>query len=243
MKYLILGDGLLGGYLSSVNKWDYISRKKDGIDFRSPESYSDYLDNYDVIINCIADTNTYSSDKQNHWAVNYKGVVDLTDLCNLKGKKIIHISTDYVYSNSTEDASEQDVPVHCGNWYGYTKLLGEGYVILKAKSYLVIRCTHKKFPFPYNTAYVNQIGNFDYVEVIGDLITSLVLLDASGTFNVGTEKKSMYDLAKESNPNVIPTEDLHHITTPTNVSMKTEKLKKFLTNEVIRLEQTSKSEI
>jgi dTDP-4-dehydrorhamnose reductase len=230
MRYLILGDGMLGSYLSSKNKWDSISRKKNGIDFINPDSYADHIDNYDVIINCIANTDTYSGDSKKHWNINYKGVADLADLCNAKGKKLVHISTDHVYSNSKEDASEEDVPVHCANWYGYSKLLGEGYVILKSKTYLVIRCSHKKSPFTYNKAYVNQIGNFDYVNVIGDLITELIIRNTKGIFNVGTEKKSMYDLAKKTNPGVEQTEDLYHQTTPGNVTMKIEKLNKFLKN-------------
>ena len=32
MSKLILGDGLLGSELIKITKWDYISRKKDGID-------------------------------------------------------------------------------------------------------------------------------------------------------------------------------------------------------------------
>lgn len=228
MKVLVLGNGILGSYLSESNQWTNINRKEHDIDFREISTYSKYLDNFDVIINCIANTDTYSEDRNLHWDVNYKGVSDLVDYCNNKNKKIVHISTDHVYSNSIEEASETDVPVHCQNWYGYTKLLAEGYVILKSNSYLIIRCTHKKSPFQYKKAYSNQIGNFDYVEIIGDLIAKLIKKDAEGIFNVGTDKKSMYDLALKSNPNVEKTEELYNKTTPTNVSMKIDKLKKFL---------------
>lgn len=233
MKYLVLGNGILGNYLSTKNGWDNINRRDHGIDLTDPDSYSEYLDNYDVIINCIANTNTYSNDKESHWNVNYRGVSDIVDLCNSKNKKLVHISTDHVYSNSNERASEDDVPVHCKNWYGYTKLLGEGYVILKCKSHLIIRCTHKKYPFTYEKAYTNQIGNFDYVDKIGDIISDLIIKNAEGIFNVGTSEKTMYDLAIKSKPDVIGTEDLHHETTPKNVTMKLEKLKKFLENEII----------
>ena len=34
--------------------------------------------------------------------VNYKFVVELTMLLNNLGKKLVHISTDYVYSNSVQ---------------------------------------------------------------------------------------------------------------------------------------------
>ena len=231
MRAIILGDGLLGGYLREKTQWDFISRKKDGIDFSDLNSYSSRLENYDVIINCIANTNTYSKDKDSHWGVNYKGVANLIDFCNATYKKIIHISTDYLYSFSEEDASENDVPVHSRNWYGYTKLLGEGYVLLRSKNYLVIRATQKKNPFPFNKAYTNQIGNFDYVDTIGDLIISLIQKGASGIYNVGTEKKSMFELAKMTNPEVEPTEDLFDPTTPTNTSMDISKMTFFLSED------------
>jgi dTDP-4-dehydrorhamnose reductase len=56
---------------------------------------------------------------------------------------LVHISTDYLYSGSVSNASESDVPVHCNNWYGYTKLLADGLVQLESNNYLICRCTHK----------------------------------------------------------------------------------------------------
>lgn len=228
MRAIILGDGLLGGYLRDKSQWDSISRKKDGIDFSNLDSYSSRLEKYDTVVNCIANTNTYSKDKNSHWRVNYEGVASLVDFCNNKGKKIIHISTDYLYSFSEEDATENDVPVHSRNWYGYTKLLGEGYVLLRSKNYLIIRATQKKKPFPFRKAYINQIGNFDYVDTIGDLIISLIEKDAVGIYNVGTKKKSMFELAKITNTEVEPTEELFDPTTPTNTSMNLSKMDLFL---------------
>lgn len=228
MKAIILGDGLLGGYIRGKTQWDSISREKNGIDFSDLDSYSSKLETYDVIINCIANTNTYSKDRDDHWGVNYEGVANLIDFCNATDKKIIHISTDYLYSFSEEDATEDDVPVHSRNWYGYTKLLGEGYVLLRSKNYLIIRATQKKKPFPFSKAYTNQIGNFDYVDTIGDLIISLIKKDAVGIYNVGTKKKSMFELAKITNTEVEPTEELFDPTTPTNTSMNLSKMDLFL---------------
>ena len=91
---LILGDGLLGTELAKQTGWDFISRKKDGIDFTDFTSYREYIKDYDEIINCIAYTNTYDTEKDTHWNVNYKSVADLVTLCNILDKKLIHISTD-----------------------------------------------------------------------------------------------------------------------------------------------------
>jgi len=227
---LILGDGLLGSELHKQTGWDYISRKKDGIDFTDIDSYKNYILDYYEVINCIADCNTYDENRENHWDVNYKGVVDLVDCINDKGMgeiKLTHISTDYVYSNSKLYASENDVPVHCENWYGYTKLLSDSYVQLKMNNYLLIRGTHKETPFLHEEAYINQIGNFDYVDKMTTIIKDLIEGDAIGVYNAGTELKTMYDLAKMTKDTVIPVNKRFHSTMPSDVTINLDKLKKF----------------
>ena len=228
MNRLILGDGLLGSELVKQTGWDYISRKKDGIDFTDIQTYKHFLLDYDEVINCIAHTDTYSENREKHWNINYKAVVDLVDICNGYGKKLVHISTDYIYSNSVSNASEEDVPSHCLNWYGYTKLLGDAYVQLKSNNYLLIRCTHKPEPFPYDKAWVNQVGNFDYVSIVSDLIIKLIDKDGVGIYNVGTDVKTIYQLAKKTNKNVKPINNFINDTTPANVTMDISKLKNFL---------------
>ena len=166
MNKLIIGDGLLGSELKKQSGWDYISRKKDDIDFADINSYKDYLVGYDEIINCVVFSDTYSENKELHWNINYKGVVELVDYLFDKNIKLIHVSTDYLYSNSKSNVSEDDVPVHCATWYGYTKLLSDAYVQLKLDNYLIFRGTHKKRPFIYDEGLVNQIGNFEYVDEI-----------------------------------------------------------------------------
>lgn len=224
MRTLIIGDGLLGKEIKKQTGWDFISRKQNGFDFRYLESYVDLLDNYDTIVNCVAYTKTYDKERKNHWEINYKGLVDLVDYCRETGKKLIHISTDYIYSNSVPNASEDDVPVHCRNWYGYTKLIGDAYVQLRLNDYLLIRCTHKPRPFPYPAAFINQVGNFDYVDTISRLIIQLIDKDESGVFNVGTSLKTMYDLARISNKLVFPIVSKCDDTMPNDVSIDTRKM-------------------
>ena len=231
---LVLGDGLLGSELVAQTGWDYISRKKDGFDITDESTYHLLTEihhgvaqscKYNIIINCIANTNTYSNDRDLHWDVNYKGVANLVDFCNSWGIKLVHVSSDYVYANSSGTPSENDIPVHQETYYAYTKLLADGYVELKSNDYLVIRATHKKTPFEHNQAWVNQFGNFDYVDVIADYIIKLVKQGASGVINVGTELKSMYTLATETNPNVIP------VVKPSKVPMDTKMDLTKLSNE------------
>jgi dTDP-4-dehydrorhamnose reductase len=227
MSIVVLGDGLLGTELVKQTGWDCISRKKDNFDIRDYNSYSNFfLENYDsvawwpkykTIINCIANTNTYSNNKELHWDINYKSVIELTNFCKKWDIKLVHISTDYVYTNSIANASENDIPIHGNNWYSYTKLLGDSYVQLNENN-LVLRGTHKKRPFPYDKAWIDQIGNFDYVDIMANLIKQLINKEVTGLYNVGTELKTMLDLAGNVKPDFAP------INVPKNVSMNINKL-------------------
>jgi dTDP-4-dehydrorhamnose reductase len=222
MKILVLGDGLLGSEIVKQTNWDCISRKKDGFDITSSEF--NFIE-YDTIVNCIAYTNTYSNDRDLNWNINYKSVANLVDYCNKYNSKLVHISTDYVYTNSISNASELDIPIHGNNWYSYTKLLADAYIELKSNNYLICRGTHKPNPFPYENAWINQLGNFDYVDTMASLIIDLVMSNNFGIFNVGTEFKSMFDLAKVTNENVKPVGKPEHV--PNNTSMNIEKFNKL----------------
>lgn len=226
LKIVVLGDGLLGTELSNRLKSESFSRKKNNFDVLYFDEWCENLANYNIIINCIANTNTYSNDRKLHWDVNYKFVHHLIEYCNKYEKKLIHISTDYVYSFSDENAGEDDVPVHNKSWYGYTKLLSDGLIQLLSNNYLICRCTHKMNPFPYEEAWIDQIGNFDYVDEITNLIIQLIETDAKGVYNVGTQLKTMFELANK-------TKKVKKIFSPThvpkNTSMNIDKLKKQIT--------------
>lgn len=227
MKILVLGDGLLGREIVRQSGFDFISRKKDGFDVLTSDlnQYHNILKNYDTFINCIAYTKTYSEEFVPHIEINCKFLDKLIDYCNENDKKLIHISTDYIYANSIPECSESDVPVHLATWYGYTKLLGDGLVQIRSKNYLICRLSHKPNPFPYDNAWFDIKTNGDMVDKIADLVIQLILKDANGVFNVGTEVKSVYDMVKnyfKVEPSCRPKG------VPADTSMNIDKLKNFL---------------
>lgn len=225
---LILGDGLLSTEIVRQTGWDYISRKKDGIDFNLPHTYASEIYKIcpKIIINCIANTSTYSDDRDLHWNTNYKSVKDLIDICNIGKYRLVHISTDYIYANSIEDATETDVPATLPNWYSYTKLLADGLVQLMSDDYLLLRTTFKPTPYKYDVAWGDLIGNFDYVDVISKDIIYLIENNAVGIYNIGTERKSMIELAKKTNLLTKHTK-IGPTTRPYNTTMNCDKLKRF----------------
>jgi dTDP-4-dehydrorhamnose reductase len=202
MKILVLGDGLLGSEIVRQTGWDYISAKKDGVDANHFGTFIVPLSKYDTIINCIGYTNTYDVEKEIHWNINYKFVANLVDYCDRNDKKLVHISTDYIYANAKGDKDENSIPVHQQTWYSYCKLLADGYVQLRASKYLMFRCSFKPKPFPYEKAFNNVKGNFDYVDVIAGQMIDLINENRQGIWNIGTEFKSIYQLAIRTKPDI-----------------------------------------
>ena len=229
-KVVIFGDGLLGSTIKRLTDWDIVSRKQDGVDINKRETYRDVFLYYQEILNCVGYTDTYSQDKSQHWQTNYLGLMKLVHFTNRFRQKLIHISSDYIYANSKHPASENDPPSNAPNWYSYTKLLGDAYVQAMSVNYLLIRTSFKPKPFPYQKALTCQTGNFDYVDVIASKIIELIEKDATGIFNVGTETKTIYDLALETNSSVQKMDQRIHATMPTNITMDISKMKKFLEN-------------
>jgi dTDP-4-dehydrorhamnose reductase len=185
---------------------------------------------YDVIVNCIANTNTYSDNKESIYQTNYKSVAALSKFCDSVKIKLVHISTDYVYDGSINNATEEDMPIPSNNWYSYYKVLADEFVSLTNSNYLICRCSFKTKPFEFKYAWYNQVGNFDYVDVIANLIIQLINKGATGIYNVGTELKSMIHLAKQTTPDTQPSPAPEYV--PKNISMNVNKLKTFLNENI-----------
>lgn len=228
MRCLVLGDGLLGSQVISQTGWDFVSRKKNSVSAEDFLNWSYLLDSYDTIINCIGFTKTYENNQKDSWDLNVVFVNQLIDYCNNNSKKLVHISTDYLYSGSVPNATENDVPIPVNTWYGYSKLVGDALVQLQSKNYLMCRLSHKPNPFPYESAWTDIHTNCDSADVIADLVVQLVELNADGVYNVGTEVKSIYDLAKRSNPGIKAINKPAHV--PNDISMNIDKLNKKIKN-------------
>jgi dTDP-4-dehydrorhamnose reductase len=101
------------------------------------------------------------------------------------------------------------------NFYLYTKLWGEEMVKLH-KNYLIIRTLFKPNPFPYERAFIDQYTCGDYVDVIVPLIIKEILRKTNGTIDIGTGRKTIYELAKRTVPNIktISVDDIKNVKLP-----------------------------
>jgi dTDP-4-dehydrorhamnose reductase len=226
MKVIVLGKGKLGGEIVKQTGWDYLCRAEHEITIDNFDEWKNRMDEYDVVVNCIANTDTYSDNKEKHWKANYELVTFLAEYCDDNGKKLVHTSTDYLYQNSVDDAKEEDEPMFEHTWYMFTKLLADEYLKVHAKNYLICRLSHKPYPFPYDSAWVDVITNADYTPVISGLVIELIENGAEGLYNVGTEKKTIYELAQRTNKNVNKIISPPHV--PKNISMNVSKMENFL---------------
>jgi hypothetical protein len=221
MNKLILGDGLLGSELKKQTNWDICSRRLSDLDINNLTSLEKIIKNYKVIVNCIADTDTYSKNKENHYRVNYRFPSNLSNICENLNIKLIHISTDYVYANNLPVATEDELPLPSPNWYSYTKLLADEYICLTNSNYLICRLSHKPYPFPYDEVW-DVITSGDTVDKIASLVIKLIEKESYGLVNVGTGTKNLYKIAP--NKKVIE----RPIYVPYDTSMNLDKMNKLL---------------
>ena len=224
MKTLILGDGLLGSELHKLTKWDLASRKLSNLDIDNLSKLKDLVSGYNIIVNCIANTDSYSDDKDKHLNTNFRFAVNLSNICNNLNIKLIHISTEFVYANNIQPPTEEDLPLPDKSWYAYSKLLADEYISLTNNNFLICRLLHKPNPFPYDDVW-DVITSGDTVDKISSLIVQLIKEGATGIFNVGTGRKKLSNIAPGKK--VVPKPN--HV--PFDTSMNLSKLNLFLNNE------------
>ena len=197
-KVLIIGDGLLGSELKKIAGWDNISRNNGTFFITGKEAIKKhFISEYDIIVNCIANTDTYSDDYDAHVDVNYLFAAHLSEACRDLNKKLVQISTEYVYANSSSPTSEDDIAIPHDSYYALTKLLADEYVKLRNNSYLICRLLHKPNDFYYPKVWdVKTTG--DKVNKIAKIVIELINKNAEGIFNVGTGDKDLCELSPDS---------------------------------------------
>ncbi len=169
----------------------------------------------DVIISCAAYTNVDGCEQhpEDAFKVNALGPRNLAMAADRVGARIIHVSTDYVFSGNGDhplDESEQPAPVSV---YGKTKLLGEQYVRQFCHRHFIVRTawlysyTGKNFVFTMMNAgkkfgkltVVNdQLGNPTNAADLAYHLLKLALTHEYGVYHcTGKGICSWYDFAKE----------------------------------------------
>ncbi len=95
----------------------------------------------DVVINCAAFTQVdrCETEPDAAFAVNALGARNVALGCSEVNAKLIHISTDYVFSGEGDTPFSETSPTAPASVYGKTKLLGEEYVRAFCSSWFIVR--------------------------------------------------------------------------------------------------------
>lgn len=138
--FLVTGcNGQLGTALQSLlkDKAVYIDRAE--LDLTDETAVKDYLaaNSFDFIINCAAYTavDRAEADEENARKVNALAPLYLAKY----GKRIVHISTDYVFDGTNCRPYNEDDATHPVSVYGKTKREGELNVLDNAETAVIIR--------------------------------------------------------------------------------------------------------
>lgn len=182
-----------------------------------------------LIVHAAAYTNVSGAEKERAqcWAVNVEGTRHVAQAANAVGAKLLHISTDYVFSGEEGGYHENDTPGPVVNYYSLTKLVAEE-AARTAREHLIVRTSFRPREFQYPVAFADVFTGQDYVDIIAPLIAE-VMTHAheipDEILHVVTERKSVYDLAKRRNPDVRQGSRAEaNVKLPGDVSLNTERL-------------------
>jgi len=157
---------------------------------------------FDLVLHCAAITNIPEIQKNPSTAINTNviGTINILNECIENNKKMVFVSTDYVFGGQKGDYSIHD-PINPLSKYAKTKAAAE-LVVRTYENSLVIRTSFYGHDFPYEKAFFDQWTSKDYVDVIAPKIIKPLYSDKRGIIHIGSKKRSVYEIAKQRKPNV-----------------------------------------
>ncbi|MBP9722253.1 MAG: dTDP-4-dehydrorhamnose reductase [Gammaproteobacteria bacterium] len=166
-----------------------------------------FLYNYkiDYIINCAAYTavDLAESNKTAAYQVNSIGPGNLAKLAEKFKIKLIHFSTDYVFSelDHANHPYLEDDPTHPINYYGETKLLGDQNIISNLDNYVIIRAGWLYYHLGKN--FFNTIHNLakqkDRLNIVTDQIGTPTYCADLSKFVLYVIDQDLHNLSTSSN--------------------------------------------
>lgn len=159
-----------------------------------------------VIVHAAAYTNVGGAEKDRAacWETNVVGTRHVAAAANAVDAKLIHISTDYVFSGDEGGYREDDVPGPVVNYYSLTKLVAEEAARAAAR-HLIIRTSFRPREFAYPVAFSDVFTGQDYVDILAPEIALAIrhaLEIEAEVLHIVTERKSVYELARRRKPDV-----------------------------------------
>ena len=150
------------------------------------------------------------------YKININGTLNVVNACRESNKKIIYISTDFVFDGeNTPDRgySEENRP-NPVNWYGYTKYQGEEIVRNSGIPYLIVRIAYPyrqefEAKMDFVRVFISKLKNNEPLTVVDNHIMTPTFMDdiayaldalikhkSTGIYHVvGSQSLSPYDAA------------------------------------------------
>ena len=183
MKVLVIGsDGQLGLEFQKIsNSYDSLSWVFSTIktlDLLKLDTISFFLNNINpsVIVNCAAYTNVDKAETESKLAntINYKAVDIISKWTNENNKKLIHVSTDYVFDGLSKLPLYENSITNPVNEYGRSKLKGEQACFKNDPNSIVIRTSwlYSSFGKNFVKTMIDLMKNNNSVKVVNDQIGS-----------------------------------------------------------------------
>lgn len=197
------GSGLLGTELQKLES-DLLAPSHEELDITDASAVADYVaaHSLDIILHAAAMTNNREVEVNPEAArkVNVEGTANLVRACDGTRIRFVYLSTDYVYKGDRGNYSETDA-VEPFNLYASTKLAGEE-VVRQVPNHLIIRTSFGASEFAYPDAFSDKWSSKEYVDVIAPKILEAVRSPLTGVLNLGGERRSLYEYARERTPEV-----------------------------------------
>lgn len=215
---LTTGKSEIGGSPVDINKCDATYIDIEELDITKISDVKKYVSNLkpDVIINCAAFTNVdgCETNKDAAFKVNALGPRNLAMAAEEIGAKLIHVSTDYVFSGEVRNESLKEYDeVGPQSVYGTTKRLGEEYVKEFCSKYYIVRTAWLYGYIGNNFVYtMRKLGrSHDAITVVNDQrgnptnandlayhLLKLINTEEYGIYHcTGEGECSWYDFAKK----------------------------------------------
>ena len=160
MKILGTGlDGLVGSRIVELlsDKYEFENLSiSTGVDITDRNTVLEKIKNSDaqIVLHLAAKTNVDGCELDKSlgkdgkaWKINVLGTQNVADACSEVKKKLIYISTDFVFEGEKESYDEDDIPNPI-NWYGKTKYEGEKIVQTSKIPWIISRIAS-----PYRAAF------------------------------------------------------------------------------------------
>ena len=158
--------------------------------------------NPDIVVHAAAVTNNrdIEDDPTEAVEVNIKGTANIVLACLKRRTRLVYLSTDYIYKGDRGNYSEND-EIEPFNLYAWTKLGGES-AVRAVPNHLIIRTSFGAEQFEYDAAFTDKWTSKDYVDVIAPQVLQAARSSLTGVLNIGSERRSIYEYAKDRNPDV-----------------------------------------